>query len=83
MTQVSGDTCSTMNSSFPLSASIILQNPIAQGFSTAANKAVAIAEVHNSLLLFFFDAAIASVEYIDELHELTILANVKEHQTQS
>ena len=65
MTQVGGgDTYSTMDPSVPLSASKKLwQNPIAQGFAIAsreANKAViAIDEVHNSLLLFFFGAAIA------------------------
>ena len=58
------DTYSTMDPSVPLSASkIIVANPIALGFATAsreANKAlIAIDEVHNSLLLFFFGAAIA------------------------
>ena len=50
-----------MDPSVPLSA--LWQNPIAQRFAIAsreANKAViAIDEVHNSFLLFFFGAAIA------------------------
>ena len=61
MTQVGGDTYSTMDPSVPLSASKIIMAK-SQGFAIAsreANKAViAIDEVHNSLL-FFFGAAIA------------------------
>ena len=59
--QVGGDTYSTMDPSVPLSATKIKSH--STGFAIAsreANKAViAIDEVHNSLLLFFFGAAIA------------------------